>query len=1747
LSPFTTTVFTPDGQITEFINVLGNSQDYFQTLPGPTFGQILSTATLTTGVFVGLDTNPQVGSAPAGPSGFRDRPGETTLGQQIPTGFNQGRMFASFNRDIRAYFIAFDVSAPSALDTIASTVPKAFDVDGDGNVVNLATELNAGCVDEAPLSATQPDLYQVFLDLNSDGSEDVMVQVVETTNANPLPAGAVLLASYNVPRVPPPNGPGGMIQIRRFLSIEALNIVLSDPQRVQFANLHLDSNCDGLADAGSAGVDSDVEFMISNVTQGFGAQDPFMDNSRPCCISLRSFVDTDADDCLGGGGEDGLSMMISFPCPDVEITKRVRCVDPPGQAFATSVSAVPGSDLEFEVTIQNFGNRDMSVSIEDVLTCAGLSPSLVTLLSCTPTAPLPASFCTDFTNAFNSGGFPLAISTPLERVNSDIRPCCVTGVSGDAPLRFTFIVRVSADATDAACTENVNCENAVAISASSIDCENPITDIDDPLTGNINEDQEEGNVADEFKSTAKDDERVIDTARETTAGADDNVADFDVLCRDIDFVKEVRVATGQSLACSDNTGFTSGILNLPVPVDPNAAIDLEYRFTVTNNGETSESVTITDTQLCADVTNDPNVAFVGACDVCDAVADGTALPDPDGPGGASGGVVQKCCRVRFNNLAAFQAFLLRDDATTACQAVLPGGGPDPDCYKNCASASATATSPPAGVCPAGPLNVTDDVTICFKPCVIEVEKFVRCVDTSATTGNPACAGGAAEGTFGTSVDALAGSCVEFCITVKNTATSNGNIDLLEFTDTVMSTPAMPVGLMLVPGSVSLRRFNTLPTDLCTSTGGTACTAPAGFNITGTPFNVEPNALCGGGVFAPGQALVLKFRAQVAADVPQPVCPTDPSAPNAMNMITVRGRRVGDTGFSCQDDNPNPVKVFYQRCNLAVEKEVKCKDAPDGDFATTTEIFPGQKVKFRVTVTNNGSAVVTMLQIRDALRCGTCTGGTVFSGNGSTACLFTVSDLAASVTMSGSPDVDVTAAFAAFSPDNVTRTFDLTSAGGLQCDQSLTITFCVDTRDDYMTIASPDFCNSVQVAVPDEGLPGLCLPTTRTGAECPKDIANATRFDATVDIKVPKLNCTKTVQAFRVSNGSSLGGPSSALTLTGLTDADFPIRLRYEFKALNSGDANLVDVQLCDMELVKDVLDCAGASILSNELCTTMGCPAPACNGVHEDADVCSPCFNLAAPAIGNPATSVTRAAEIQLTNRAAFDCLAGLDAPDNRAECYKNTGSVKGKATRAGTAGPTECPTMINVGPFECPAEVCISAKPCWIPTGITLDALGCEPATICYQVTGGPPTVIAPPPGPSPDPLSGAVLEAMKQQFTPPQDSGGLRSAAGTPTSCLVGLPSRKGSLLFYPALELKWGADGKLCNNSVITLINDASSSVKVLFYFINGDPPLPGRCVNQAETFPACTEICERAHPGWNKFDTSVMLTGNQPTYWCMSNGQPGNHVPFVNLDPGTAALDSLGNVLPVGGALPPKHTWPGRPDPDPLNPGGRMLRGYAIAWAVSSTTGCQINWNHLSGMTVNISYNCEKIWDYKCWAYQVVKTGLSLGQQVGTCGIIKLDGVEYESTPDKLLFDFYFPGIPMASGPFGSSQQPLHLDTDLTLLPPEIDLKPTNNTPVCTVANFLIWNEHESQCSNTTRCICCWDQELISVIDGCFCQNTLQAPKGKARIDGVMAQNCPFNGQSIATRFTPLIGVASKCIIKEKPPCPRVYPPLTCPQR
>ena len=325
----------------------------------------------------------------------------------------------------------------------------------------------------------------------------------------------------------------------------------------------------------------------------------------------------------------------------------------------------------------------------------------------------------------------------------------------------------------------------------------------------------------------------------------------------------------------------------------------------------------------------------------------------------------------------------------------------------------------------------------------------------------------------------------------------------------------------------------------------------------------------------------------------------------------------------------------------------------------------------------------------------------------------------------------------------------------------------------------------------------------------------------------------------------------------------------------------------------------------------------------------------------------------------------------------------------------------------------------------------------------------------------------------------------------------SGKGSLLVFPNVEIKWDANGNLIQDTLLSLNNDHPLDVDVFIFMVNGDPELEQLCSEEP-----CTpnNIIREFEPGCNRLNCRLPLTGDQPVLWSAANG--GSCPTFTDLDP----------------------DGPGRPDPESAV-GDRVLRGFVVAWAVGfdETFGAngafvEQHWNHLFAVARQINYRNATVSSYDAYAFKAL-AGVH-GDFLPDPGVLNLDGVEFEAAFSELQLDFFSSG----SVALSSQDHLLMLDTDLTLLPMNIDLRQDNVGPTATNAVFDIWNQSEDQFSGTRKCISCWDQTLLSQypIPNMFVRPNLGSDKGHARIGASPSALCE------SSQSAPLLGVVSKLV-------------------
>jgi len=293
----------------------------------------------------------------------------------------------------------------------------------------------------------------------------------------------------------------------------------------------------------------------------------------------------------------------------------------------------------------------------------------------------------------------------------------------------------------------------------------------------------------------------------------------------------------------------------------------------------------------------------------------------------------------------------------------------------------------------------------------------------------------------------------------------------------------------------------------------------------------------------------------------------------------------------------------------------------------------------------------------------------------------------------------------------------------------------------------------------------------------------------------------------------------------------------------------------------------------------------------------------------------------------------------------------------------------------------------------------------------------------------------------------GGVAHAAPNVTN-----PTQKGSLLVFPDIRV----DGAW--NTIIRIENDGSQDVDILCYWMDGNK---------------------------HRVDFILPVTINQPVWFDAKNGQGS---------PG-------GNLFPTGGAngfdnpfliTPPATT-------EETDTGGPHLRGLLACWAVDNTATNQVKWNHLSG-TATV-YDGRAAYEYNAYAFYV-PSGTDLGP-VGTPGVLKLNGLEYDACPQYQIAQF-------ATGVTAQSRRVAMVSCKLFLNQDWI--------PVYTKYVFDAWNADDVKLTGSFRCADSW-HESPSGTDPTLSTGI------RYRVQGVQSTQCYVDGVQVATEEVGVIAVQS----------------------
>ncbi|MGE0479227.1 MAG: hypothetical protein AB7Q17_02025 [Phycisphaerae bacterium] len=650
----------------------------------------------------------------------------------------------------------------------------------------------------------------------------------------------------------------------------------------------------------------DVEFIIPRidtiVDQKFPLTPYSTDRFRLTRGRLDVFSDADGDN----SEEDISCTRWVIGLPEIEARKLVKCDGENDNLFRESTSALPNSVVEFLLDVENTGNLDLDTTLTDTIAriCAdtnldiiatgaitagangvadttavgddvqvypvgttGLTPNTV-VVSPGPNGVLNTAAAADDVldsspmdvTLFEDGQPPRVLNFVVVQANPTLRinpnffgpanNAFLNSARAGTPLRFGFLDGIDV-CLDRDMGDRVEIRFKAVVTATNNLCQNCTGPID--VTNSIRASGAfdlDGVPGNGDEGTVVDAPAVIDTNRERMMNEDDNVVDINVLCQALEFTKEVCLLEGPNpVSCT--TGDTP--LNLP-PIAPGVPLTIAYRYTARNTGESIQTVTITDPFLCQDVASAAGVDFDPSCELCQA-GGAVRVLQPANPGSTDEAVI--ICRVTFASQAALDAFLMLDDNRAECRATLPGPPVigDPDCYRNCASASGQSGG--GDVCGRGSITRDSFATICQRPCRIGINKQVRCVDDCANVN------GLGSG-FVDEQRALPGSCVQFKVEITNNPPDDEVIDnappvcRLRIIDSLcgqLPAPAFPADfgncepgtvtacvplpdparpcIEVIPGTV---RFVVVLADGVTTV---PVATPAGFNVNGVPFEWRP--------------------------------------------------------------------------------------------------------------------------------------------------------------------------------------------------------------------------------------------------------------------------------------------------------------------------------------------------------------------------------------------------------------------------------------------------------------------------------------------------------------------------------------------------------------------------------------------------------------------------------------------------------------------------------------------------------------------------------------------------------------------------------------------------------------------------------------------------------------------------------------------------------------------------------------------
>jgi hypothetical protein len=272
----------------------------------------------------------------------------------------------------------------------------------------------------------------------------------------------------------------------------------------------------------------------------------------------------------------------------------------------------------------------------------------------------------------------------------------------------------------------------------------------------------------------------------------------------------------------------------------------------------------------------------------------------------------------------------------------------------------------------------------------------------------------------------------------------------------------------------------------------------------------------------------------------------------------------------------------------------------------------------------------------------------------------------------------------------------------------------------------------------------------------------------------------------------------------------------------------------------------------------------------------------------------------------------------------------------------------------------------------------------------------------------------------------------------------TQKGSLLIWPDIRV----DGDW--NTIVRIQNDGVQPVTLVCYWLDGNK---------------------------NRVDFTITLTINQAIWFDAKFGQ-----------------GSLGgNPFPQGAANGfnnPYLVTPGYPD-EASDPGGPYQRGMLACWAVDREIRRQVKWNHVAG-TATVFRPGSGAYEYNAYAF-FVPTG---GDQdpIGTPGILKLDGLEYDACPLYQIADF----MPSRSTARVTGRR-------LALVSCMLDLN-QDWLPLYTKLQFDAWTSDAVKLTGAFDCADSWHETAFGQDIDSGAQVFIGG-RGRYRVQGVKSTQCP----------------------------------------